>query len=134
MNKTLTPNLAARAAGFCFFCILSFFPSLGMAQAIAYPDLKVKTDPTQISIGNPTPTTRELRFSHITWDAGAGPLELRPSYNPTSGLSLAVQRIYSRNGSQLTPAMDVPIAVPMYWVPPSDYRFPDVRVRTLFRR
>jgi hypothetical protein len=125
MNKALIPNSAARAVGFSFFYILSSFPSSSMAQAIAYPDLKVLTPPSLISIGNPTPSTRELRFSHVTWDAGAGPLEIRPTYNPATGQSWAVQRLYTRTGSGgLSFVMDVPIAIPLFWVPPSDYRFP----------
>ena len=125
MNKALIPNSAALAVGFFLSYMLSSFPSSSMAQAIAYPDLKVLTPPSLISIGNPTPSTRELRFSHITWDAGAGPLEIRPTYNPATGQSWAVQRLYTRTGSGgLSMVMDVPIAIPLYWVPPSDYRFP----------
>ena len=125
MNKALNPNSAARAVGFSFFCLLSCLPSSSLAQSIAYPDLKVMTPPSLISIGNPTPSTREFRFSHVTWDAGAGPLEIRPAYNAATGQSWAVQRLYSRDSSgNLSFVMDVPIAVPLYWVPPSDYRFP----------
>src|ERR1700737_786294 len=116
--KTFTMALAAQVAWICLIFTLSFFPSSGMAQVVAYPDLQVITPTSQISIGNPTPSTRELRFSHITWDAGAGPLEIRPTYNPATNQAWAVQRLYNRNASGgLTFVMDVPIAVPMYWVP-----------------
>jgi hypothetical protein len=119
-------QLAAQGMWFCLFPVLSIFPTLSMAQVvIAYPDMRVITTPSQISIGNPTPSTREFRFSHITWDAGTGPMEIRPTYNPATGQSWAVQRLYSRDGSgNLSFVKDVPIAIPLYWVPPSDYRFP----------
>jgi hypothetical protein len=53
------------------------------------------------------------------------PLEIRPTYNPGIMQSQGVQRLYTRNSSgALTVLMDVPIAVPLFWVPPSDYRFP----------
>jgi hypothetical protein len=97
----------------CLAAILSFFPSLSVAQAVvAYPDLQVMTPTSQISIGNPTPSTREFRFSHITWNAGVGPLEIRPNYNPSTQQSQGLQRLYTRNASGgLTPVMDVPIAL-----------------------
>ena len=123
--KALIRNLAIPVSRVCLASILSFFPSLSVAQAVvAYPDLQVMTPTSQISIGNPTPSTREFRFSHITWNAGVGPLEIRPNYNPSTQQSQGLQRLYTRNASGgLTPVMDVPIALPMYWVPPSDYRF-----------
>jgi Bacterial Ig domain/Lysyl oxidase len=123
--NTLTQKLAARVAWVCFIFLLSSFSSLGVAQpVIAYPDLQVLTPTSQISIGNPTSSTREFRFSHITWNAGAGPLEIRPNYNPSTNQSQGYQRLYTRNASGgLTFVMDLPIAVPMYWMPPTDYRF-----------
>src|ERR1700722_11739345 len=126
-TKALTRHLGMPISRVCcFFSLLSFFPSLSLAQAVvAYPDLQVLTSQSQISIGNPTPSTREFRFTHITWNSGAGPLEIRPNYNASIMQSQGLQRLYSRNSSGgLTAVMDVPIAVPMYWVPPSDYRFP----------
>jgi hypothetical protein len=121
--NTLTQNLAARVASICFTFLLTSFSSVAQ-PVIAYPDLQVVTPPSLISIGNPTPSTREFRFSHITWNAGAGPLEIRPNYNATTNQSQSYQRLYTRNASGgLTFVKDVPIAIPMYWVPPSDYRF-----------
>jgi Bacterial Ig domain/Lysyl oxidase len=110
--KNLTQQLVALAVLVCLF------PILGWTQAL--PDLQVLTPKNLISIGNPTPSTRELRFSHITWNGGAGPLEIRPAYNATTGLSWAVQRLYTVG---LSFVQDVPIALPMIWTPPSDYRF-----------
>ena len=60
--KTFTRTLAAQVAWVSLICILSSFSNSSMAQVIAYPDLRVITSTSQISIGNPTPSTRELRF------------------------------------------------------------------------
>jgi len=99
-------------------------PIQGSAQEIAYPDLQVLVPTSEISIGHPTSTTRELRFSHITWNGGSGPLEIRPNYNQTTGVAQAYQRLYTYDTSgNLTPVQDVPIAIPMPFVAPSDYRF-----------
>src|ERR1700674_2504666 len=91
-------QLTAQGMWFCLFPILSFFPILSMAQpVVALPDLQVMTPASEISIGHPTTSTRELRFSHITWNAGAGPLEIRPNYNATTNQSQSYQRLYTRN-------------------------------------
>ena len=123
--KAFLRNLAIEGSKVCLICTLIFLPSVSVAQAVvAYPDLQVLTPTSQISIGNPTPSTREFRFTHVTWNAGAGPLEIRPNYNPGTMQSQGLQRLYTRNASGgLTAVMDVPIAIPMYWVPPADYRF-----------
>jgi hypothetical protein len=100
------------------------FPFLGLAQQIAYPDLQVMVPTSEISVGHPTSTTRELRFSHITWNGGSGPMEIRPNYNGTTGVAQGYQRLYTYDSSgNLTPVQDVPIAIPMPFVAPSDYRF-----------
>jgi hypothetical protein len=73
--KALIRRLAISFSRVGFLSLLSFSPNLSLAQAAAaYPDLRVLTPTSQISIGNPTPSTREFRFSHVTWNAGAGPL------------------------------------------------------------
>jgi hypothetical protein len=98
----------------------------GSAQAatIAYPDLQVQVPTSVISIGHPTQSTKSLQFTHITWNAGAGPLEIRPSYNPATGISQGFQALYSSSGSGTwTFNQTVPIVAPMIWTPPSDYRF-----------
>ena len=118
MISSLLRQLASQVLWVCLFSIT------GLAQPVAYPDLQVMTPTSEISIGHPTPSTRELRFSHITWNGGAGPMEIRPSYDSSTGLAQGYQRLYTRNGSgQLVPVNDVPIAIPMIWDPPSDYRF-----------
>jgi hypothetical protein len=101
-------------------------PVLGIAQTVVYPDLQVITPTTEFSIGiNSTTSARELRFSHITWNAGAGPLEIRPGYNSTTHVAQPFQRLYSRNASGgLVVVRDDLVAVPMHFDDPSDYAFP----------
>ena len=95
------------------------------AATIAYPDLQVQVPTDEISIGHPTPGTKSLQFSHVTWNAGAGPLEIRPSYNSATGISQGLQALYaSSGGGHWTFDHTVPIVGPMIWDPPSDYRFP----------
>jgi hypothetical protein len=98
------------------------------AVTIAYPDLRVQVPPSEISIGQPNPTTRMLQFSHVTWNAGAGPLEIRPAYDPATGISQGQQALYSYAGNG-TWNFDrlAPVVGPMVWEPPSDYRFPLTR-------
>ena len=94
------------------------------AAEIAYPDLQVLMPTGEISIHH-TSTTRTLEFTHISWDAGAGPWELRPTYNSATGISQGYQALYTMTKPGVW-AFDhtVPIAGPMIWDPPSDYRFP----------
>jgi len=108
------------------FSALAANPSPVHAATIAYPDLEVMVPTAEISIGKPTSTTRELRFSHVTWNAGAGPLEIRPSYDPSTGVSQGFQRLYTyTTGNTLQSVQDVPIADPMVYVPAlAAYKFP----------
>jgi hypothetical protein len=92
---------------------------------IAYPNLRVEVPTNDISISSPSPSTRTLDFTHITWNAGAGPLEIRPQYNPSTGTAQATQALYTLTGtSTWSFVKTVPIARTMTWEPPSDYRFP----------
>ncbi len=92
---------------------------------IAYPNLQVKVPTNQISISTPAPSTRVLDFTHITWNAGAGPLEFQPSLNSTTGTSTAVQNLYTLTGpTTWSFVKSVPIVKPMTWHPPTDYGFP----------
>ena len=36
-----------------------------------------------------------LRYTHITEDAGTGPFEIDPAYNPATGIASFVQSIYN---------------------------------------
>jgi hypothetical protein len=94
--------------------------------AIAYPDLRVKIPVNSISIVHPTSTTRFLDYTHITWNAGAGPWELRPNYNPSTGIAKMSQALYTATGpGQWAYVSSVPIVVPMaYDAALFKYRFP----------
>jgi hypothetical protein len=92
---------------------------------IAYPNLRVEVPTDGFSISTPTTSVRTLNFSHITWNAGAGPLEIRPQYNPATGTAMATQALYTLTGpSAWSFVKNVPIVKSMVWEPPSDYRFP----------
>jgi hypothetical protein len=93
-------------------------------EPIAYPDLQLLMPTSEISIIH-TSTTRTLEFSHITWDAGEGPLEIRPSYNKATGISQGYQALYTMPSPGVWKfAYTVPIVGPMIWNPPTDYNFP----------
>ena len=92
--------------------------------AIAYPDLQLLMPTGEIYITHGG-TTRTLEFTHITWNAGAGPLDIRPRYNSTTGISQGYQDLYtSPRPGVWNLDHQVPIVGPMYWEPPTDYRFP----------
>jgi hypothetical protein len=79
----------------------------------------------EISISQPSGTQRTLDFSHITWNDGAGPLEIDPHFNPSTGFSTATQVLSTRTGTAMwSPVKSIPIVKPMQWDPPFDYRFP----------
>ena len=73
--------------------------------------------PTEdISIGQLSKTEKVLEFTHITWDAGAGLLEIRPSYNPITGISQGFQALYtSPSPGHWTFDKLMPIVGPMIW-------------------
>jgi hypothetical protein len=79
-----------------------------------------------VSIGNnPTTGHRQLQFTHITWDAGTGPFEIDPTYNPATGTATFTQGIYkSTSPGVWTFDHSVPVAATGVFDPPSDYRFP----------
>ena len=100
-------------------------PHAAADPVIAYPNIQVLVPTNRISIAQPTASTRTLDFAHITWNAGAGPLEIRPQYNSATGLALATQALYTLTGpSTWSFVKTVPIVKPMVWDPPTDYRFP----------
>jgi len=93
-------------------------------EPIAYPDLQLLMPTSEFSIIH-TASTRTLEFTHITWDAGEGPWELRPTYNEATGISQGYQALYTMPSPGVWKfARTVPIAGPMIWTPPSDYNFP----------
>ena len=91
---------------------------------IAYPDLQVLMPTGEMAIIH-NGTTRTLEFTHITEDAGAGPLEMRPVYNASTGISQGFQALYTMPSPGVWKFdHTVPIVGPMIWTPPSDYNFP----------
>jgi hypothetical protein len=94
--------------------------------SVTLPDLKVEVPVSQISIGtNSRNGHRQLQFTHITWDAGAGPFEIDPTYNPATGMASFVQAIYNSPSPGVWQFdHSVPLAVTGVFDPPFDYRFP----------
>lgn len=97
--------------------------------AIQLPDLRIFVPVDRISIGiSPDTGDRELRFTHITADVGAGPFEIDPHYNASSGTSTFTQALYRSAGpGQWAFDHSVPVAATGIWHPPSDYAFPLTR-------
>ncbi len=92
---------------------------------IAYPDLQVVVPGSYIYVDQPGGGARTLEFEHISSDLGAGPLEIRPSYNSTTGISQGYQALYTMPSPGVWKFdHTVPIVGPMVWTPPSDYAFP----------
>ncbi len=88
--------------------------------------MQIKVPVSDISIGtNPSTGHPQLQFTHITWDAGAGPFEIDPTFNATTGTASFTQAIYT-SPSPGTWVFDhnVPLAVTGVFDPPSDYQFP----------
>ena len=69
------------------------------AGTIAYPDL-ISVIPTEdFAITHPTPSTKEFDYEHIVFNAGQGPLDILPSYDPATNTATGSQRLYSYNAS-----------------------------------
>jgi len=111
-------------AGLILLAALALCTSAAGAEPIAYPDLQLLMPTGDIAIVHKG-STRTLEFTHVTWDAGTGPLEIRPSYNAATGISQGYQALYTSPSPGVWKfSHTVPIVGPMVWVPPSDYRFP----------
>ena len=122
-RRTVTVVLALLAATLVSTGVHT--PSVQAAPVIAYPNLRVQVPTDLISISKPTSTQRTLDFAHITWNAGDGPLEIRPQYNPATGMATATQALSTLTGpATWSYVRSVPIVQPMQWRPPTDYRFP----------
>jgi hypothetical protein len=97
-----------------------------MALNVTLPDMQILVPTSDISIAtNPTTHDRQLQFTHITWDAGAGPFEIDPTYNAQTGTATFTQAIYAMNKPGVwTLDHRVPVAATGVFDPPSDYQFP----------
>lgn len=75
-----------------------------------YPDLTDIIPPGEISVVG-TGANRVFQYTHDTFEAGTGPLEIQPVYNPASGNYQGVQHIYSVNASgKLVVSQSIPVA------------------------
>ncbi|WP_426518513.1 Ig-like domain-containing protein [Diaminobutyricibacter sp. McL0618] len=96
------------------------------AATLTLPDLRILVPTNLMSIAvDPVTHHRMLRYTHITEDAGTGPFEIDPTYDPATGLSTFVQTIYNSSSPGVW-SVDhrVPVAVNGAFVNGSDYRFP----------
>ena len=99
------------------------------AATVTPPDMQLEVPTNAISIGtNGSNGHRQLQFTHITWDAGAGPFEIDPTYNSSTGTSSFSQEIYRMTSpGNWIPDHSVPLAVGGVFDAPSDYQFPLTR-------
>jgi hypothetical protein len=95
-----------------------------LSNNISLPDMQIKVPTNAISIGS-SGGHRQLQLEHITWDAGPGPFELDPNYNPKTGTATFTQAIYrSTSPGVWTFDHSVPVAVTAAFHSPDDYEFP----------
>jgi hypothetical protein len=95
---------------------------------VTLPDLEIAVPTGLIGIG-PDPNTGDpdLQFSHITWDAGAGPFELKPKYNKHTGTATFSQVIFkSRGGTSWRKGYSVALGGPrgLFISGEAHYRYP----------
>lgn len=81
--------------------VLAVNPVEGIAAAATgpqYPDIQTIIPTTAFSIVG-TGAAREFRYTHLVYNAGPGPLEIQPSYNPYSGDFEGAQQVYGVDAS-----------------------------------
>src|SRR4051794_5379615 len=64
------------------------------------PDLQTILPTNQFSTAG-TGTARELRYTHLVYNAGPGPMEIQPAYNQASGNYQGTQQIFTHNSSNV---------------------------------
>ena len=64
------------------------------AATVTLPDMQLQVPTNAISIGT-SGGVKQLRFTHITWDAGTGPFEIDPTYNSATGTATFSQERYN---------------------------------------
>ena len=81
--------------------VLTATHGAGAASSITplYPDLRALTPTNKMFISHPAGQPKLFSYTHIIYNAGPGPLELRPTYDPATDTADAVQRLYGRDGS-----------------------------------
>jgi hypothetical protein len=94
--RALVGGVAAALAVMGLATVLPVAPPAGGVGPIAYPDLITVIPTGGFGITHPTATTKELDYTHIVYNAGAGPLEVVPTdYDPATNVATGVQRLYS---------------------------------------
>jgi hypothetical protein len=90
--------------------------------------MQLKVPTSAISIGTAPGGGLQLQFTHITWDAGAGPFEIDPTYNPNTGTATFQQALYTSPGPGVW-RFDhrVPLGVTGVFEGCCDYGFPLTR-------
>jgi len=112
-------------------CIVTIASARASAVRLPYhvtlPDLEIAVPTGLIGIG-PDPNTGDpdLQFTHITWDAGTGPFELKPKFNRHTGIATFSQVIFkSRGGTSWRKDYSVPLArTGIFIASEAHYRFP----------
>ncbi|MFZ4519801.1 MAG: Ig-like domain-containing protein [Microthrixaceae bacterium] len=95
-SKRLRVVVGALVAVALAALVLAVDPGEGIAAAATgpqFPDLQTVIPTTAFSVVG-TGATREFRYTHLVYNAGPGPLEIQPSYNPSSGDFEGTQQVY----------------------------------------
>ncbi len=105
---------SARRPGVVMVILLVLVPVVAMAAAHPaaaapvplYPDLVSQIPPGGISIDHSVAADREFRYTHRIANLGAGPLEVRPEYDPTTDNARGFQRLYQRDNATVSLASE----------------------------
>jgi hypothetical protein len=111
----------------CLGFVLVMSGSAKAAATVTPPDMVIRVPTNLISIGIDGSGHKQLRFTHITEDAGTGPFEIDPTYNAATGTATFVQRIYNSPSPGVWQSdHTVPVAATGVFntVTHSDYAFP----------
>src|SRR5215510_4748674 len=123
VRKRFLIVLSAALLAFSGLGILFEAPA-ARAATVTPPDMQIEVPVNAISIGT-SGGVKQLRFTHVTWDAGTGPFEIDPTYNAATGTATFAQAIYnSPNPGQWSFDHSVPLPVTGVFDPPEDYQFP----------
>jgi len=98
------------------------------ATPIRYPDLRSLIPASDLAIGYES-GRKVLQFTHVIFNAGEGPLEIRPEYDPATDMARGFQRLYTvDDAGRPALAQEVPIAdgqLLFFWhAPHRHYHFP----------
>ena len=88
---------------------VDFMATATTPPPLNYPDLSVIIPSGQISIVG-SGSTRELQYTHDTFNGGTGPLVIQPELNQASGNYQGTQYVYLFNGGQWTLSRQIRVA------------------------